>query len=65
MNTKILFVVAHPDDEMLWGGMNLLLDSGWLVIVSTHGNKKDFRSNEFKNSIITTSIIFSVFRLCS
>ena len=35
-----LMIVAHPDDEMLWGGMNLLLDSGWLVIVSTHGNKK-------------------------
>ncbi len=46
-----LMIVAHPDDEMLWGGMNLLLDSGWHVIVSTHGNKKDFRSNEFKNSI--------------
>ena len=46
-----IMIVAHPDDEMLWGGMNLLLDSGWHVIVTTHGNKKDFRSNEFKNSI--------------
>ena len=36
-------IVAHPDDEMLWGGMNLLFDNGWYVIVSTHGNKKDFR----------------------
>ena len=44
-------VVAHPDDEMLWGGMNLLLDSGWHVIVCTHGNPKDFRYDELKNSV--------------
>lgn len=46
-----LMIVAHPDDEILWGGMNLLLDSGWHVIVSTHGNPKDFRYHELKNSI--------------
>ena len=46
-----LMVVAHPDDEMLWGGMNLLLDNGWHVIVCTHGNPKNTRYDEFKNSI--------------
>ena len=46
-----LMIVAHPDDEMLWGGMNLLLDNGWHVIVATHGNQNDFRYNELKNSV--------------
>ena len=46
-----LMVVAHPDDEMLWGGMNLLLDNGWHVIVCTHGNPKNTRYDEFKNSV--------------
>lgn len=46
-----LMIVAHPDDEMLWGGMNLLLDNGWHVIVCTHGNPKNTRYDEFKNSV--------------
>lgn len=46
-----LMIVAHPDDEMLWGGANLLLDNGWHVIVCTHGNEDNSRYLELSNSI--------------
>jgi len=41
-----LLIVAHPDDEVLWGGINLSLQSGWFVICSTHKNDP-IRSKEF------------------
>ena len=36
MEPDKLMIVAHPDDEALWGGANLLLNPGWYVIVATH-----------------------------
>lgn len=33
--TRIM-VVAHPDDETLWGGVTLASDAGWAVICATH-----------------------------
>lgn len=40
-----LMVVAHPDDESLWGGAHLLFDN-WFVICLTNGDNK-IRSKEF------------------
>jgi len=45
-----LCIVAHPDDEILWSGNNLSLQSGWLVICATHGNDP-VRSKEFKKTM--------------
>lgn len=39
-------VVAHPDDESIFGGANLLRETGWKVICLTNGNNAT-RSNEF------------------
>ena len=36
MEPNKLLVVAHPDDEVLWGGANLLREPGWLVISATN-----------------------------
>lgn len=44
--TKKLMIVAHPDDETLWGGAHLLEDD-YLVVCITCGNNKT-RSKEFK-----------------
>ena len=43
---KNLMVVAHPDDESLWGGAHL--SSGdWFIVCLTNGNDK-IRAKEFK-----------------
>lgn len=48
--TDKLLIVAHPDDEVLWGGLNLLLQSGWFVICAT--NKSDEkRVKEFNKTM--------------
>lgn len=41
-----LMIVAHPDDEILWGGANLLRDK-YFVVCLTNGYNL-VRSNEFK-----------------
>ena len=46
MEVDKLLIVAHPDDEVLWGGLNLLLQPGWFVVCSTHANDP-IRSLEF------------------
>ena len=46
MEPDKLLIVAHPDDETLWGGANLLSEPGWLVVVSTH-QYDDERAAEF------------------
>lgn len=45
-----LMVVAHPDDEILWGGANLLAEPGWHVLVATNVRNKT-RSKEFYNTM--------------
>ena len=45
-----LMIVAHPDDEILWGGMNLLIGSGWHLIVCTN-KKNKVRVKELTNTI--------------
>lgn len=41
-----LMIVAHPDDESIFGGANLLKEKGWKVICLTNGNDV-VRSKEF------------------
>lgn len=55
-------IVAHPDDEVLWGGLNLLSESGWFVVCSTHANHP-VRSREFLNTmkLIGRNIRFKMF----
>ena len=63
MEVDKLLIIAHPDDEVLWGGMNLLLQPGWFVICSTHLNDP-IRSREFFRTMsycnVTRYIMFDV-----
>lgn len=47
--TSKLMIVAHPDDETIWGGSHLL-DGGYLVVCITNGNNSK-RAAEFKESV--------------
>ena len=44
-----LMIVAHPDDETIWGGAHLA-DKGYFVVCLTDGYNKT-RRNEFQNTI--------------
>ncbi|MBR1751791.1 MAG: PIG-L family deacetylase [Ruminococcus sp.] len=44
-----LMIVAHPDDETIWGGGHLM-DGGYLV-VSITGGRNEERKNEFLNAV--------------
>lgn len=44
-----LMIVAHPDDETIWGGYHLLKDN-YLVVCITCGNNK-IRANEIKEAL--------------
>lgn len=44
-NTNKLMIVAHPDDESLWGG-NALIEDDYFVVCLTNGNNNQ-RKNEF------------------
>lgn len=63
MEVDKLLIVAHPDDEVLWGGINLLSQSGWLVVCSTSLNHP-VRSREFFATMsycnVTRYIMFDV-----
>ena len=48
-NADKLMVVAHPDDELLWGGGHLM-DKGYLIVCVTRGKDK-IRSKEFKDLV--------------
>lgn len=59
-NVNNLMIVAHPDDETLWGG-NALLEDNYLVVCLTNGNNST-RKSEFLNVMNKTgdiSIILS------
>lgn len=50
MEPDKLLVVAHPDDEVLWGGANLLREPGWLVISATNRSNQS-RVSEFQKTM--------------
>lgn len=62
MQPDKLMIVAHPDDEVLWGGLNLLSQPGWFVVCSTHANHPE-RSQEFYKTmkLIGGDIRFKMF----
>lgn len=48
-NAEKLMIVAHPDDETLWGGGHLL-DGGYLVVCITNG-RNEARHEEFIKAV--------------
>lgn len=48
-STKKLMIVAHPDDETLWGGGHLA-EGQWFVVCLTNGDNKT-RKQEYKNAL--------------
>jgi LmbE family N-acetylglucosaminyl deacetylase len=55
MEVDKLLIVAHPDDEILWGGMNLLMQPGWFVVCASHLSDP-VRSIEFYSSMSFSSV---------
>ena len=53
--TDKLMIVAHPDDEILWGGGHLL-EGGYLVLCITNGRNQK-RTAEFHNAVSQTGNI--------
>lgn len=43
-----LMVVAHPDDESLFGGQELLKEQGWLVVCLTNGSHATRKAQFFR-----------------
>ena len=55
LNPDKLMIVAHPDDESLWGGANLIINKGWKVMVATNGRNKE-RSLEFYKAMLEAGV---------
>ncbi|MBR3267248.1 MAG: PIG-L family deacetylase [Oscillospiraceae bacterium] len=53
--TDKLMIVAHPDDETIWGGAHLL-DGGYLVVCITNGRNRT-RAAEFRSAVEKTGNI--------
>ena len=51
-NVHKLMIVAHPDDELLWGGAHLIEDD-YLVVCITRGNDP-VRRSEFESVLAAT-----------
>ena len=54
-----LMVVAHPDDESIFGGATLLREKGWKVVCLTNGND-DTRSYEFQQAMNMIGASFEI-----
>ena len=52
-DTENLMIVAHPDDETIWGGSHLL-SGNYTVVCITNGNNKT-RKKEFKQAMKKTN----------
>ena len=64
--SESLMIVAHPDDETIWGGSHLI-NGNYTVLCITNGNNKK-RKKEFMNiirqrvSVITGSLVKRIFK---
>lgn len=47
-----LMIVAHPDDETLWGGSHLIKDNYFVVVLTN--SYKDLRKSEFQEAMSKT-----------
>lgn len=57
-----LMVVAHPDDETIFGGIQLLQDKGWKIVCVTNGSVQSnniFRRSKNNNRIIEFSNVMN------
>jgi len=63
MDVDKLLIVAHPDDDVLWGGINLTMQSGWFVVCASHLSDP-VRSLEFYRSMsfcnVTKYVMYDV-----
>lgn len=63
MDVDKLLIIAHPDDEVLWGGINLLIEPGWFVVCASHLSDP-VRSREFYKTMsfcnVTRYIMYDV-----
>lgn len=48
-----LMIVAHPDDETIWGGKHLITDK-WLIVCLTYNKSDSPRGQEFCNMLMKT-----------
>ena len=46
-----LMIVAHPDDETIWGGGHLLQDTGRYLVVCITAGTDSVRDEELKNAM--------------
>ncbi len=51
-NADKLMIVAHPDDESIWGGGHLQ-EGGYLVVCITNGRNEE-RTTEFKRAVLAS-----------
>lgn len=54
-----LMIVAHPDDESLFGGAQLILESNWKVVCVTNGNNP-VRRAEFISVMSATNCDYEI-----
>ena len=56
-----LIIVAHPDDEILWGGLNLLLGSQWHIVIATNKSNKKRVQEYIKTSQYIGAFQYDIF----
>ncbi|MFD2670545.1 PIG-L deacetylase family protein [Marinicrinis sediminis] len=59
MKINNLMVVAHPDDECIFGGHALLIEKGWKVICLTNGTHP-VRSVEYKKVMTELGVSYEM-----
>jgi LmbE family N-acetylglucosaminyl deacetylase len=61
--TDKLMIIAHPDDEIIFGGQALLEELGWRVVCLTNGRNK-IRSEEIESAMHKCGVVdFTVYGL--